>query len=345
MKILILPPALVFFALQVFAQTEPASRDTQNKDARTSNSATVENNAFAEYISQFKKVAIIEMHRASIPASITLAQAVLESGGGESELAKQANNHFGIKCGTNWGGKTYLKQDDDRDADGNVLKSCFRKYNKAEESFFDHSEFICDPRKSARYGFLFLLDQTDYKSWARGLQSAGYASSEGYADKLIDLIERYSLFQYDRPETQASLALTAEATNRIGYVNNVKMVFSRADERLEDIARKFRLDVEQLVEYNERGYSTGVPLPLNTRIFIQEKQKKWRGRLTYHIVQEGQTMFDISQWYGIKLDKLLSRNGLQSGQEPAIGEQVRLRGRSIFNKKTVLIYKAETGGN
>ena len=344
MKTLILSPALVFFALQIFAQTEPATPDPQNKQTKIP-ATTAENTAFVAYINQFKEIAITEMQRTGIPASIALAQAILESGGGESELAKQANNHFGIKCGTNWGGKTYEKQDDDRDADGNPVKSCFRKYNKAAESFYDHSEFICDPRKSARYGFLFLLDQTDYKSWAQGLQSAGYASSESYADKLIDLIERYALFQYDRIETHTSLSLTAEATNRIGYVNNVKMVFSRAGERLEDIARMFRLDMGQLVEYNDRGYSANIPLPLNTRVFIQEKQRKWRGGLTYHVVQEGQTMFDISQRYGIRLAKLLKRNGLQPSQEPVAGEQVRLRGRSIFKKTTILIYKAETDGN
>src|SRR5690606_24906929 len=143
------------------------------------------------YIEQYKDIAIAEMERYGIPASIKLAQALLESGNGNSTLARRANNHFGIKCTPEWPGKkTY--QDDDRRND------CFRVYNRPEDSFKDHSQFLL--RK--RYEALFELDKDDYKGWAKGLKSAGYATNPRYADLLIDIIERYQLYQYDRPESQ-----------------------------------------------------------------------------------------------------------------------------------------------
>lgn len=143
------------------------------------------------YIEQYKDIAIAEMEQYGIPASIKLAQALLESGNGNSTLAREANNHFGIKCTPEWGGgKTY--HDDDHRND------CFRVYKRPEDSFRDHSQFLL--RK--RYAALFELDKDDYKGWARGLKSAGYATNPRYADLLISLIERYELYRYDRPETQ-----------------------------------------------------------------------------------------------------------------------------------------------
>ena len=144
-----------------------------------------------DYIEHYKAIAIAEMDRYGIPASIKLAQALLESGNGNSTLAREANNHFGIKCTPEWPGKkTY--HDDDRRND------CFRVYERAEDSFKDHSQFLL--RK--RYAALFELDKDDYRGWARGLKAAGYATNPRYADLLIDLIERYQLHQYDRPENQ-----------------------------------------------------------------------------------------------------------------------------------------------
>ncbi len=151
------------------------------------------------YIQKYKDVAIAEMNRSGIPASIIMAQALLESGSGLSELSQKANNHFGIKCTRQWTGATFRKKDDDRDSTGSLVESCFRRYNNVAESYADHGDFIRDPRSSYRYGFLFNLDRTDYKSWARGLQSAGYATSTEYSNRLIALIERLQLYQYDRP--------------------------------------------------------------------------------------------------------------------------------------------------
>jgi flagellum-specific peptidoglycan hydrolase FlgJ len=151
-----------------------------------------------DYIEKYKGVAIAEMNRGGIPASIILAQAMLESASGSSELARKANNHFGLKCTDEWTGATFGRRDDDRDSQGSIVDSCFRRYNNVAESYADYSEFM---REYRRYRFLFDLDRTDYKSWAQGLQSAGYATSTEYSSRLIELIERFRLYQYDRAGT------------------------------------------------------------------------------------------------------------------------------------------------
>jgi flagellum-specific peptidoglycan hydrolase FlgJ/LysM repeat protein len=301
-----------------------------------------------DYITKYSRAAVLSMDRVGVPASIVLAQGILESAAGTSELAVAANNHFGIKCGNNWKGKSYKKKDDDRDREGNLVESCFRSYVSVEESFVDHGQFLRDPSKATRYSFLFNLDRTDYKAWARGLQSAGYASAPDYADKLINLIERYKLYEYDSPGGRPSPAFPVEgggggqpakpvgpdapgqrveATGRIGRVNDVKVVASREGETLADIARAFRVSVSKVVEYNDRGYPPGVRLQPNTRVFIQCKGSKWRGRATEHVVREGQTMFDIAQVYGIRLEKLLEMNNLRRGQEPETNEIVAIKGK------------------
>ncbi|MDO8368366.1 MAG: LysM peptidoglycan-binding domain-containing protein [Saprospiraceae bacterium] len=307
-----------------------------------------------DYVAKFNRAAVLSMDRIGVPASIILAQGVLESAAGTSDLAIIAKNHFGIKCSSNWNGKTYRKKDDDRDSDGNLIESCFRSYESVEESFVDHGQFLRDPRKSTRYGFLFNLDRTDYKAWARGLQSAGYATAPDYADRLINLIERYRLYEFDSPGSRPKTfpaevggpgelanpvgpnapGQKAEATGRIGRVNDAKVVASREGETLEDVARAFRLSTQKVVEYNDRGYPPGVKLKPNTRIFIQCKGSRWHGRSTEHTVREGQTMFDIAQVYGIQLNKLLEMNGLRRGQEPEANETVNIRGR---NKRSIKI--------
>jgi len=300
-----------------------------------------------DYVTKYSRAASLSMDRIGVPASIVLAQGVLESAAGTSELATSARNHFGVKCSGNWNGKTYKKKDDDRDKDGNIIESCFRSYETVEESFVDHGQFLRDPRKSTRYGFLFNLDRTDYKGWARGLQSSGYATAPDYADKLINLIERYKLYEFDTPGSRPNTFPTegggqgkpatpvgpnapgqkAEATGRIGRVNDVKVVASREGETLEDVARAFRLNTQKVVDYNDRGYPPGVKLKANTRIFIQCKGDKWHGRSNEHTVRESQTMFEIAQVYGIQLEKLLAMNNLRRGQEPQANEVVNIRGR------------------
>jgi LysM repeat protein len=301
-------------------------------------------NVQLDYIQIYREAAVVEMERGGVPASIILAQGLLESAAGQSELAKTANNHFGIKCGGTWDGKTYYKRDDDKDKDGNSIESCFRRYESVSESFLDHGEFLRDPRKHNRYGFLFNLDRTDYKAWANGLQSAGYATSPTYAKQLIDIIERYRLYEYDRPgkvvqpgappTTQAPVVTNPQSgrtepaplTSRIGRVNDVKVVVSKEGETLEDIARAYRLNPDKVVNYNDYGYPPGVRLRPGTRIYIQPKKDKWHGRASDHFIREGQTMFDVSQQYGIQLDDLRQRNGLQSGQEPVTGARIKIKG-------------------
>lgn len=297
------------------------------------------------YATQYGAAAVLEMERDGIPASIILAQGILESGAGSSDVATNANNHFGIKCGSGWTGKTYYKKDDDKDSEGNLIESCFRKYNKVEESFNDHGEFLRDPRKDFRYGFLFKLDRTDYKGWAEGLEAAGYSTSNTYAEKLIDIIERYKLYEYDTPgsnnpgsglpnpenptaggATGADIPLPNPA-NRIGRINDTKVVLSREGETVSDIAKAYRLNTDKVVNYNDRGYTPAQKLKSKTRVFIQQKRDKWSGRASEHFVKDNETMFEISQLYGVKLSKLLQRNRLSYGMEPAVGERIRLKGK------------------
>lgn len=149
------------------------------------------------YINQYSEIAVAEMRRTGIPASIKLAQGLLESQCGESDLAKLANNHFGIKCSNSWMGEMYFKEDDEFDQDGNLVSSCFRVFSSAEESYIAHSDFLMDPKKKFRYGSLFKLSTTDYKSWAYSLKEAGYATDPNYPEKLINIIEKNALYKYD----------------------------------------------------------------------------------------------------------------------------------------------------
>ncbi|MDQ0968924.1 LysM repeat protein [Flavobacterium sp. W4I14] len=164
-------------------QIEKAANKANNNSYKSYNTLS--------YIDEFKGVAVEEMNANGIPASITLAQGILESGSGNSDLAKYANNHFGIKCTSDWKGKNYFRDDDQKN-------DCFRVYKDARESFRDHSEFL----KRKRYSFLFQLDKNDYKSWAQGLKTAGYATNPKYPDLLINTIEKYQLYQYDQPESE-----------------------------------------------------------------------------------------------------------------------------------------------
>lgn len=168
--------------------SKPASSSASQ--AEFSKNVLVKTYTAPDYINRFKDIAIAEMNKSGIPASITLAQGLLESGNGNSTLAREANNHFGIKCTSEWKGKTILQDDDAKD-------DCFRVYNDPEESFRDHSEFL----KRTRYAFLFQLDINDYRGWANGLKQAGYATNPKYPELLISLVERYQLDNYDRKET------------------------------------------------------------------------------------------------------------------------------------------------
>lgn len=146
------------------------------------------------YIDQYKYMAIDEMVRSGIPASIIMAQGIIESNAGFSHLAKESNNHFGIKCKSYWTGNAYYHPDDDRDATGKIIPSCFRKYESVQDSYADHSDFLMN---TLHYQSLFIYDKTEYELWAKGLQGCGYASDPAYADKLIKTIKLYQLHELD----------------------------------------------------------------------------------------------------------------------------------------------------
>lgn len=184
---------ILVVALMTSCSTRKFAKNNKQieKEANKANNNTYKSYNTLSYIDEFKGVAVEEMNAYGIPASITLAQGILESGSGNSDLAKYANNHFGIKCTSDWKGKNYFRDDDQKN-------DCFRVYKDARESFKDHSEFL----KRKRYSALFQLDKNDYKSWAQGLKQAGYATNPKYPDMLISTIEKYQLYQYDQSETE-----------------------------------------------------------------------------------------------------------------------------------------------
>ncbi len=270
------------------------------------------------YIAKYQKIAIEEMERAGIPASIKLAQGILESGDGKSSLAVQANNHFGMKCGSSWTGPTYYLKDDDFDANGNLIKSCFRKYPNPEYSYRAHTDFLTDPKKAYRYGSLFDLDATDYKAWAHGLKKAGYATNPKYADLLIGIIEANELYRYDRMSTEIPAAVS-EAR----LVNQIRAIVVGPNETMASLARKYEVPLKRLLKYNDLKRDR--PVPEGQYVFLQAKRKKSRGREKYHTVKAGEEMYSISQKYGIKLLPLYKKNRLNVGQEVRAGEKVSLK--------------------
>lgn len=294
------------------------------------------------YIKKYRELAIKEMDRTGVPASIKLAQGILESNSGRSTLAKKAKNHFGMKCGSVWTGKTYYLEDDDYDANGRLIKSCFRVYKSVKDGYVAHSEFLRDPRKRYRYGFLFELDPTDYKAWARGLKKAGYATSPTYAEKLIKLIERHQLNQYDRM-TPGSDTTTPDpgdqilTNNRRFRVNGIDVVLADGTQTIRDIALNEQQPTKRLLKYNEKiKAQTDVPKK-DSRVFLKGKRNGYRGKdKKYHQVKKGERMFDLSQRYGVKLSKLLNRNRMEKGEEPAVGQRIKLRGWFKSKKKPKL---------
>ncbi len=277
-------------------------------------------NVHDAYIRTYREIAVKEMERTGIPASIKLAQAILESNGGRSELAIKARNHFGIKCGGDWTGGTYELKDDEYDSSGNHITSCFRVYRRDEASFIAHSEFLRDPKKASRYGFLFRIPPTDYKRWAHGLKKAGYASNPRYPQLLIDLIERYKLDQYDLISPDALDKLAG-----ISRINDIRLTFAKEGESLSSIARRTETSVNQLIKNNEYFYTEEGPLPEDALIYLQPKRNYFRGKQQWHKVQKGETLASISQLYGVKVDKLRKKNRIPDGYEPAAGERIRLR--------------------
>lgn len=283
----------------------------------------------SDYIDRYKTIAIKEMNKFRIPASITLAQGILESGNGNSALARKANNHFGIKCHKSWKGKTFT-HDDDRP------NECFRKYANAEQSFYDHSTFLA---KHDRYRFLFELNITDYKSWARGLKKAGYATNSQYDKLLIKIIEENRLFVYDskkkrkdpEPGTDPIPYLAEDVDdysinpfgNDVITENRINYVVVKGEDTFESIAEKHDVRPWQLYKYNE--LTKGAQLVEGQKLYLQPKRKKADVSYKTHTLQTGESMYLISQKYGIRLSSLYKINRMEFGAEPQVGASISLR--------------------
>ena len=301
------------------------------------------------YIENHSEIAMSEMIRTGVPASIKLAQGMLESDWGRSELATVANNHFGIKCGGKWSGGTFYKTDDDTDKNGNSIESCFRSFDSTYDSFIAHSDFLADPKKSYRYGFLFELETTDYKKWAKGLRKSGYATDPNYPKKLIQIIEKYDLHKFD-VEGGKQLASTnanskilktvnlesgSSTTNlstkqntanslRIGKVNSLKVVFGNGMATIKEIAEANRKKAIQLLKYNELFPDENYVPKKGMMVFLQRKKSRTSRKQSHHIVNDGETMASIAHQYGVKLKSLYSKNRIPKDAEPVIGEKLNL---------------------
>ena len=308
--------------------------------------------AVMDYIEQYKDIAMREMQEYKIPASITLAQGLLESGNGNSELAKKSNNHFGIKCHKDWTGKRTYHDDDEKG-------ECFRVYDKPEDSYRDHSVFLAERQ---RYAFLFDLEITDYEAWAKGLKKAGYATLPVYANVLIKLIEDYDLAQYDQmvvkgkfkykdnktigqQDNKKDKSHNAKVESGIVYApykitdseivgktpderyirenNKVKFIYAREGETVYDLADMFCIYDYQIVKYNDLGKRR--TLKDNEIIYIEPKKNKAMRRYEYHTIQKGETLSYVSRLYGVKLKSLFKMNDMDENTIIHVGDNIRLR--------------------
>lgn len=274
---------------------------------------------FQQYFDQYKDMAIDQMRRYHIPASITLAQGVLESGAGRSELAVKGNNHFGIKC-HGWSGRG-VYHDDDRD------NECFRAYNSAAESYEDHSKFLSS---SSRYSSLFKLKQTDYKGWAYGLKSCGYATNPRYAIQLIDIIQLYKLYEYDEGKKGGRPSLGPSSggqifTHRVYEFNKNYYVIAKAGDTYRTIGAEMDVSYKKLAKYNENDRNA--VLDEGDFVWLEKKRrnapKEYKNRP--HIVKEGESMYTIAQRYGIRLKHLYKMNDLTPDYQIRVGDRLRIR--------------------
>jgi LysM repeat protein len=295
------------------------------------------------YIESYKNLAISEMKRTGIPASITLAQGMIESDCGRGRLATEANNHFGIKCHDDWRGPTIRHTDDRR-------KECFRKYSQAKDSFKDHSDFLSS---ESRYRSLFILKSTDYKGWARGLKRAGYATNPDYANMLIRKIDEYNLYNYDlgyassvkptldKVKNNEKIKGTAKDSTeqaevkksdnfsvialhpRIIERNRIQYIIVKEGDTRESLEKEYNLLRWQLPRYNELNPDF---MPTYGQVlYLQPKREKAEPGKDFHTVAEGESMYQISQTYGIKLKSLYNMNRMTEGSEPAAGQKIWLR--------------------
>ncbi|WP_315552363.1 glucosaminidase domain-containing protein [Alloprevotella tannerae] len=282
---------------------------------------------YEQYIDKYKHTAVEQMHKYGIPASITLAQGLLESGAGTSMLAVSGNNHFGIKAGNTWTGPYLLKDDD-------LPQERFRKYNSASESYEDHSLFLTT---RPRYASLFKLPPTDYRSWAYGLKKAGYATNPRYAESLIGLIETYNLQQYDNKHEKKGLLQdfkdflhkivpvdVPQTDLPIKRCNENYYLVARSGDTYASIAHAIGIKEQKLRKYNE--VDSDMPLSVGDIVFLEKKKAHVYAQLRgkYHTIAAGESMHSIAQSYGVRLSALYKANKLPSGYFPRVGERLLL---------------------
>lgn len=296
-----------------------------------------------KYIDTYKSVAITEEIRTGVPASITLAQGIHETGAGTSELVLKSNNHFGIKCKSDWGGASVSHDDD-------AKGECFRKYDDPMDSYKDHSDFL---KYRPYYSSLFNLDPIDYKAWAYGLKKAGYATNPKYAYILIKLIEDYDLQQYtllalnskfengdaiyankernetlseansNQPLVQKAVAKTYDYPTGVFKINETKVVFVKKGTAFLKVASDNDITLSHLFDFNDMK---AIDISeADQLIYLQRKRKL--GAEEYHVVQEGETIYDVAQLEGIRLESLLEYNLLKASMQPAVGEKLNLKWR------------------
>lgn len=304
--------------------------------------------AVLNYIENYKEIAMIEMVDYKIPASITLAQGILESGNGNSELAKKSNNHFGIKCHKSWTGKRTYHDDDEKG-------ECFRVYDSPADSYRDHSIFLATGQ---RYAFLFDLKITDYKGWAKGLKQAGYATLPTYANVLIRLIENYNLTQYDQMVVKGDFKKSKDKkqkpkadsqkqkskndvvytpfriteanvvgkTNDERYIrenNKVKFIYAKEGESVYVLADMLGIYDYQLVKYNKLGKRR--TFKEDEIVYIEPKRRKAQRRYKYHTIQKGETLSYVSRLYAVKLESIFKMNDMDENTILHVGDNIRLR--------------------
>lgn len=317
-----------------------------------------------KYIDKYKDLAIFEMQRTGVPASITLAQGILESGCGESELSKSSNNHFGIKCKIEWQGERVFANDDE-------LNECFRKYLDVSESYKDHSNFL---KTRAHYASLFNLEPTDYESWAYGLKKAGYATEKSYAERLIGIINNYNLNSYtllalDKNYVSKSDIVSNTDFETLNYnktisttivedekeivnknttyyknknksensrysdstfeINGSKVIYAEAGASLLAIAKKNNILYNRLILFNDLKLIQ--ILEKDQLIFLEKKQKK--GIKDFYKAIEGESLYDIAQKEGIRLEFLADYNGLEKNCFPLAGEKIYLKTKALVTPK------------
>lgn len=346
----------VIVALGVISSCSSSRRMANTLTADYSASGSVG----ASYLEQYASIAVDEMRRTGVPASITLAQGMIESDYGRSRLARQANNHFGIKCHSDWGGGTIYHDDDSR-------KECFRRYRKAGDSFMDHSDFLVS---GVRYAFLFRLDQSDYREWARGLKQAGYATNPRYANMLIDKIEEMALYDYDNyalnrrasagllgiSETRGGVRPNERVTDfagrtvtdpissaglygdsgdpvipsvgripgsRVMVNNRINYIIAGEGDTYESVTADFNLLNWELKRYNDFKDTTVIRPGMI--LYLQPKRSRAEAGKDFHTIGSDENIYIVSQIYGIKLDALKKRNSIPEGMDPPAGTELWLR--------------------